>query len=116
MPKSHQTREESNPPGSGLPRPPQAKPGMQAGCRPASSRKERLPPQATHESVRRREDRLPAIRYVIFVACSLPRAAWRSRINDRPEDAQLLDGVDKFVEINRLNHIGVNAKFVAGDQ
>src|SRR5258705_1868628 len=43
----------------------------------------------------------------------LSHAAWWRLIDDGPEDPQLLDRIDELVEINWLDHIGVDAKPVA---
>src|SRR6267142_4291804 len=44
----------------------------------------------------------------------LADAARRRLIDDGPEDAELLDGIDEFVKVHRLDHVGVHAEPVAG--
>src|SRR5277367_5008637 len=43
-------------------------------------------------------------------------APGRGRVDHRPEHAKLLDGIDELVKIYRLDHVGVHAQLVAGDQ
>src|SRR5882762_959954 len=49
----------------------------------------------------------PAIR------SSLSYASGRRLVDDRPKNPELLNGINKFVEINRLYHVRVHAKLVA---
>src|SRR3989449_8537987 len=39
-------------------------------------------------------------------------APGRRLVDDRPECAELFDGLDKLLEIDRLHHVGVHAQFV----
>src|SRR5277367_2037332 len=47
---------------------------------------------------------------------SLPNAARRRLVDERPENAQFLDGIYKLMKIDRLHNIGIHAEFVAGHQ
>src|ERR1700677_3162192 len=40
-------------------------------------------------------------------------ASWRRLIDNCPEDSELLDGVDKLVEVDWFYYIGVHAKLIA---
>src|SRR5437867_7235993 len=43
----------------------------------------------------------------------LSYASWWLLIDDCPENPKFFDSIDKLVEINRLYHVGVHAKFIA---
>src|ERR1700677_1950613 len=43
-------------------------------------------------------------------------APGRGRVDHRPEHAKLLDGIDELVKVYRLDHVGIHAELVAGDQ
>jgi hypothetical protein len=44
---------------------------------------------------------------------TLLHTAGRRLVDHRPKHAKLLNGIDEFVEIDRLHHIGIHAELVA---
>src|SRR5215470_17454711 len=49
------------------------------------------------------------------VSLFLSYASWWRLIDYGPENPKFFDGINKLVEINWLDHIGVHAKFIARD-
>src|SRR5271169_3659111 len=50
----------------------------------------------------------------LIAGSALPDASGRRLVDDRPKTPEFLDRVDKFVEIDWLHDIGVDAQLVAG--
>src|ERR1017187_7884156 len=43
----------------------------------------------------------------------LPHTSRRRLVDDCPENAQFLDGINKLMKVNRLYHVRVHSEFVA---
>src|ERR1700722_1902715 len=75
--------------------------------------KRNLWPRGALERAPRHWCRPPATEFGGKTSFSLSNAARRGLVDDRPEGAELFDGIDKFVKVNGFHHIGVHAELVA---
>ena len=98
----------------------------------ADSPSQRRCSRATSISARRVRTRVPlhappatsapgglvrSIRYRTLVLGGVsPRRSRRALVDERPEHAEALDGLDEALEVHRLDHVGVHAEVVAGDE
>src|ERR1039457_5140742 len=125
MLKRRRRREECSPQKRGQTHPARVKRGTEAESQPGSHHRQHLRLPGLPEQVLRRWGRLPGgecareispsypFPILASVQLFLPYGSWWRLIDNCPEDPKLLDGIDKFVEIYGLHHVGVHAKLVA---